>query len=129
MTNAKQTRYASDLNANSSQNIAGVFRPAWWLPGGHLQTLWPALLRRDAAPMLRRERVELPDGDFIDVDWAGERGPIVVVLHGLGGSSDSHYARGILRAVVRQGWRGAVMHFRVHPDRLRSHLFNQRDKF
>jgi len=121
-TNAKPTLSAvSDLNECSTQNISGAFHPAWWLPGAHLQTLWPALLRRAPAPALRRERVELPDGDFIDVDWAGERGPIVVVLHGLGGSSDSHYARGILRAVVRQGWRGAVLHFRGcsgEPNRL-----------
>lgn len=69
----------------------------------------------------RRERVMLPDGDFIDVDWLGDRGPIVIVLHGLSGSSDSHYVRGILRAAVRQGWRGALMHFRGcsgEPNRL-----------
>src|SRR5690606_29923439 len=39
----------------------------WWLPGAHLQTLYP-LLRKPAALPLRRERVELPDGDFIDID-------------------------------------------------------------
>ncbi|MEK7322712.1 MAG: hydrolase [Pseudomonadota bacterium] len=97
------------------------FKPAWWLPGGHVQTLWPALLRRTISPVTRRERVELPDGDFIDVDWAGEAGPIVIVLHGLGGSLDSHYARGILRAVAARGWRGALMHFRGcggEPNRL-----------
>lgn len=63
----------------------------------------------------------LPDGDFIDIDWLGDRGPIVIVLHGLTGSSDSHYARGILRAAARQGWRGALMHFRGcsgEPNRL-----------
>ncbi len=97
------------------------FKPAWWLPGGHVQTLWPALLRRAVSPVTRRERVELPDGDFIDVDWTGESGPIVIVLHGLGGSMDSHYARGILRAVATRGWRGALMHFRGcsgEPNRL-----------
>ncbi len=71
---------------------------------------------------LRRERYELPDGDFIDLDWVGEGdGPIVVVLHGLGGSSDSHYVRGVLRACVAQGWRGVLMYFRgasEEPNRL-----------
>ncbi len=89
------------------------FRPAWWLPGPHAQTLWPVLFRRRPRLALRRERLELADGDFLDLDWSpGERGPIVLVLHGLEGSSDSHYARGLLATVVRHGWRGVVMHFR-----------------
>jgi predicted alpha/beta-fold hydrolase len=71
---------------------------------------------------LRHERLELPDGDFLDLDWtAGERGPIALVLHGLEGSSASHYASGLLAAIVRQGWRGVVMHFRGcggQPNRL-----------
>lgn len=89
------------------------FRPAWWLPGPHAQTLWPVLFRRRPRLALRRERLELADGDFLDLDWTpGERGPIVLVLHGLEGSSDSHYARGLLATVIRHGWRGVVMHFR-----------------
>jgi predicted alpha/beta-fold hydrolase len=99
-----------------------AFRPAWWLPGPHAQTLWPVLCRRRPRLSLRRERLELPDGDFLDLDWtAGERGPIVLVLHGLEGSSDSHYARGLLATLVRHGWRGVVMHFRGcggQPNRL-----------
>jgi predicted alpha/beta-fold hydrolase len=98
------------------------FRPAWWLPGPHAQTLWPVLCRRRPRVPLRRERLELPDGDFLDLDWtAGERGPVVLVVHGLEGSSDSHYAVGMLAAVARRGWRGAVMHFRGRsgePNRL-----------
>lgn len=103
-------------------NHPPAFRPAWWLPGPHAQTLWPVLFRRRPRPALRRERLELPDGDFLDLDWtAGQRGPIVLVLHGLEGSSDSHYARGLLAAVVHRGWRGVVMHFRGRsgqPNRL-----------
>ncbi|HHW78021.1 MAG TPA: hydrolase [Xanthomonadaceae bacterium] len=98
------------------------FRPAWWLPGPHAQTLWPVLCRRRPRLSLRRERLELPDGDFLDLDWTvGARGPIVLVLHGLEGSSDSHYALGLLVAIARRGWRGAVMHFRGcggEPNRL-----------
>lgn len=98
------------------------FRPAWWLPGPHAQTLWPALCRRRPRPPLRRERLELGDGDFLDLDWtAGERGPTVLIVHGLEGSSSSHYALGLLAAVVRRGWRGVVMHFRGRsgqPNRL-----------
>jgi predicted alpha/beta-fold hydrolase len=89
------------------------FHPAWWLPGPHLQTLWPALFRFNPRPARRRERLELPDGDFLDLDWTlGQHGPIILVLHGLEGSSDSGYARGLLATVAAQGWRGVVMHFR-----------------
>ena len=99
-----------------------AFCPAWWLSSPHAQTLWPVLCRRRPRPPLRRERLELPDGDFLDLDWTiGERGPLALVLHGLEGSSESHYALGLLAALVRQGRRGVVMHFRGcggQPNRL-----------
>jgi predicted alpha/beta-fold hydrolase len=101
---------------------AADFKPAWWLPGPHLQTLWPVLCRRQPRPHLRRERLELFDGDFLDLDWTQQdRGPIVLILHGLEGSSDSGYARGLLHAVAARGWRGVVLHFRGcsgEPNRL-----------
>jgi hypothetical protein len=100
----------------------GCFKPAWWCRGPHGQTLWARLARRSPHVALRRERLELPDGDFIDLDWTENgSGPIVIVLHGLEGSSDSPYARGLLRAIERRGWRGVVMHFRGcsgEPNRL-----------
>ena len=101
--------------------VPAAFRPAWWLPGGHLQTIWPALIPRGPGSSITRRRFELPDGDFIDVDWVGESGPIVVVLHGLGGSSTSHYVTSMLQAIAMQGWRGALMYFRGcsgEPNRL-----------
>jgi len=88
------------------------FRPAWWLSNRHLQTIWPVLFRPRVGLETRRERVELPDGDFLDVDWVGRGGPIVIVLHGLQGSAKSNYARGLLKQIEARGWRGALMHFR-----------------
>lgn len=100
----------------------GCFQPAWWCRGAHAQTLWARLLRRTPEISYWRERLELPDGDFIDLDWSENgSGPIVIVLHGLEGSSSSPYARGIMRAIERRGWRGVVMHFRGcsgEPNRL-----------
>ena len=101
--------------------VPADFTPAWWLRGPHLQTVWPALVRRVHAVSLTRERLELPDGDFLDIDWTGDSGPIVVVLHGLQGSSRSAHVQGLLGALCRRGWRGAVMHFRGcsgEPNRL-----------
>jgi predicted alpha/beta-fold hydrolase len=91
------------------------FKPAWWLRNPHLQTLWPALVRRPAQDVvLERERVELPDGDFIDLDWVnrGSTTPIVLILHGLEGSIQSHYAKGMMKQIAAQGWRSVFMHFR-----------------
>jgi hypothetical protein len=98
------------------------FRPAWWLPSSHLHTLWPTLARRAPRLALRRERLELADGDFLDLDWGPQRaGALVLVLHGLEGSSRSGYALGLLAATATRGWHGVVMHFRGcsgEPNRL-----------
>ena len=91
-----------------------AYRSPWWLPGGHLQTIWP-VARKGPLPHYRRERWDTPDGDFIELDWlrAGEpRAPLVVLFHGLEGSSRSHYARTLMNAVTARGWRGVVVHFR-----------------
>lgn len=90
-----------------------------WLPGGNLQTIWPALYARRAEvplPDYRRERWTTPDGDFIDVDFldaavAGPR-PLLVLFHGLEGSSRSHYAEVFGSFAHAQGWDYAVPHFR-----------------
>jgi len=80
------------------------------------------LFRRQPRPPLRRERLELPDGDFVDLDWTlNESGPIVILFHGLEGSSRSHYARAMLTALPRHGFRAVLMHFRGcsgNPNRL-----------
>lgn len=98
------------------------FKPAWWLPGPHLQTLWAALARRKIKLPIRNERLELPDGDFLDLAWVGNgSGPRVLILHGLNGNINSPYARGILQAINNRGWRGVFMHFRgcsAEPNRL-----------
>jgi predicted alpha/beta-fold hydrolase len=101
-----------------------AFKPAWWLPNSHLQTMWPVIFKQNSESLpLRRERIELPDGDFVDLDWCGyyPGAPIVLVLHGFEGSIDSHYAKGMLQSIQEQGWQGVFMHFRGcsgEPNRL-----------
>jgi len=87
------------------------YQAPWWLPGGHLQTLLPALA---PAPLVdwRRERWATPDDDFIELDWAGSGGPLVALFHGLEGSSASPYARAIAARALEAGWRCVVPHFR-----------------
>jgi predicted alpha/beta-fold hydrolase len=97
------------------------YRAPWWLPGGNLQTIWPALFARrlrGAMPQYRRERWTTPDRDFIDLDWlepsapgAGAR-PLLVLFHGLEGSSRSHYAEAFADFAAANGMGYVVPHFR-----------------
>ena len=90
------------------------YRAPSWLPGGHLQTIYPATCVAKPEVAYRRERWHSQDGDFIDVDFVdGQPGkPLVVLFHGLEGSSHSHYARSLMAALKARGWSGAVPHFR-----------------
>lgn len=102
--------------------VPSTFRPAWWLSNPHAQTVWGSRLRPPSRIKLLWERLELPDGDFLDLTWSGQgKGPIVIVLHGLEGSYRSRYASGILKAIAQQNWRGVLLHFRGcsgEPNRL-----------
>ena len=85
-----------------------------WLPGGHLQTIFPATCITRPQVCYRRERWRTPDEDFIDIDFVdGMPGrPFIVLFHGLEGSSGSHYARALMAHISALGWSGAVPHFR-----------------
>jgi uncharacterized protein len=92
-----------------------------WLPGGHMQTIWSALFSRRVVgplPKYTRERWATPDEDFVDVDWlpteptALPSPPLLVLFHGLEGSSRSHYAQAFADYATQRGWAFAVPHFR-----------------
>ena len=85
----------------------------WWLPGGHLQTICASLLAPPRVPFAR-SRWETPDGDFVDVDFAGDQCAqrLLVLFHGLEGCSDSHYARALAAQAAAEGWRVAIPHWR-----------------
>ncbi|MGU5164302.1 YheT family hydrolase, partial [Pseudomonas aeruginosa] len=101
-----------------------TFQPAWWLPNPHLQTLWSPFFRRGPTLERQRERLWLADGDFIDLDWAGPHDaetPLVLALHGLTGSSSSHYILGLQRALLERGWASVALNWRGcsgEPNRL-----------
>jgi len=102
--------------------IESEFKPAWWLPDPHLQTMWAGKFRRIPSVKLQRHRIELGDGDFLDLDWGEpQAGPLVVLLHGLGGCSQSLYVLGMLHALRTAGFNTVVMNFRGcsgEPNRL-----------
>jgi predicted alpha/beta-fold hydrolase len=93
---------------------AHQYRPAWWLPGAHLRTIWGKLSRRPFSAATRMERWDTPDGDFLDLQRleAPSGRPRLVVLHGLEGSPRSHYARGLASEASRRGWAADVIVFR-----------------
>jgi hypothetical protein len=98
------------------------YRAPWWLPGGHLQSIWPSLLPPPRVS-LQRSRWSAPDGDFVDVDFGGDPAAarLLVLFHGLEGGSNSHYARAIAGYGESHGWRVAIPHFRGcsgEPNRL-----------
>ncbi len=91
------------------------FRAACWLPGPHLQTLWNPFLRRAPRLARRRERLWLADGDFLDLDWYGPHAPaapLVLVLHGLTGSSASLYVLGLQQRLAERGWSSVAANWR-----------------
>lgn len=94
--------------------IQSTFKPAWWLNDAHLQTLYPALLRNTPPPAeCWRERLTTPDDDFLDLDFCGTgTGPLVMLLHGLTGSSQSGYIKGLQQVFLEQGMRSIAMNFR-----------------
>ena len=97
-----------------------------WLPGGNLQTIWPAVvsvraLAQAPAATYQRVRWTTSDHDFIDVDYASAavdetssrlNRPLLVLFHGLEGSSSSHYALAFAQVAKQNGWDYAVPHFR-----------------
>jgi predicted alpha/beta-fold hydrolase len=95
------------------------FKPAWWCPGPHLQTVWQRLFPPMQVLETHRERWITPDDDFIDLDWLvppnnhhGLNKPVVLILHGLEGSSQSEYILSLLADLNRCGWQAVAMNFR-----------------
>ncbi|MCL2915960.1 hydrolase [Shewanella corallii] len=90
------------------------FSPPWWARSPHIQTILP-VLTKEQSPKVTRERLELADGDFIDLDWCGQASngkPVLVLIHGLEGSSESHYARRMLNQCHLKGLTAVVHHHR-----------------
>ncbi|MCF6281818.1 MAG: hydrolase [Candidatus Polarisedimenticolaceae bacterium] len=108
---------------NHHSTYPSTFKPAWWLNNCHLQTLYPALLRKSPPlTLLKRERLTTPDSDFIDIDWCSDgEGPLVILLHGLTGSSQSCYILGLQHRLLKEGVSSVVLNFRGcsgEPNRL-----------
>jgi len=98
--------------------LARAYRPAWWIPGAHLRTLWGKFMRRSVRPSTRTERWPTPDDDFLDLHRidAPAGAPRLLILHGLEGTVRSHYAGGLLHEAQRRGWAADLLIFRSCGD-------------
>ncbi|HEY9397130.1 MAG TPA: hydrolase [Burkholderiales bacterium] len=112
-TSAQTARDIAEFEAAAAQQSSS-YRAPWWLPGAHLQTIYPVLFRRLSPVPVTRERWDTPDGDFIDVDVLDgpADAPLLVLFHGLEGGSRSHYSRAMMQAAHGRGWRLLLPHFR-----------------
>jgi len=104
--------------------VASEFRPPWWLRNPHAQTILASKVARPACIPTIGQRIELPDGDFLDINQSHRTsGDIVLLLHGLAGCIDSAYIRGAFHTLEGNGYRPILMHWRGcsgEPNRLRQ---------
>ncbi|WP_299872492.1 hydrolase [uncultured Cocleimonas sp.] len=94
--------------------VKSDFKPAWWLHNPHLQTLWSTFFKQRPELDLNSDRLELVDGDFIDISSTKDiqQKPIVLILHGLEGTLESHYAKPLIKLLDENGYGVCFMHFR-----------------
>lgn len=120
------------MSVRHGRILASAFRPHPLLAHPHVQTIAPAKFRPLPALALRMERLETPDGDFVDLGWAGAeapQAPVVVLVHGLGGGLESKYLRGFASRMAAAGWRVCLLLLRgasAEPNRL-MRAYNQGD--
>lgn len=93
--------------------VTSAFEPFLVLKNQHLQTIWPAILRKAPAINTQRERMLMYDGDFIDLDWK-ERAdsPLIVLLHGLASSSRAKYIKGLQASLFEKGFASVAINLR-----------------
>jgi predicted alpha/beta-fold hydrolase len=111
-----------NLHTSSLPLVQSTFHPPVLLRNRHVQTILPALLQRRCRIPFERERLELPDGDFLDLDWSkGGNTRLAILTHGLEGSSEAAYVRGMAQALSGVGWDILAWNFRgcgQEPNRL-----------
>ncbi|MGL4369022.1 MAG: alpha/beta hydrolase, partial [Spirochaetota bacterium] len=93
--------------------IESAYKAPFFLGNNHIQTVTPTLFRKVKGVDYVRERIATPDGDFIDLDISSRGSDRAVILsHGLEGSSDRAYVRGMAKAFKSRGWDAVAFNFR-----------------
>ena len=96
--------------------VKSTYHPSAIYRLGDVNTVYSAILRSVNLPEYERERIILSDKDFLDLDWSYARTPgthkIAILLHGLAGSADRPYIKGMARILNKNGWDTVAMNFR-----------------
>jgi uncharacterized protein len=114
---------STDSQVTLQSSVVAPFRPAWWLPGPHLPTVYGKLARRIAPAHDRIERWTAPDGDSLTVarlDPATSDAPTLTIFHGLEGTVHSKYAQGLMHQARARGWGAALLVWRTCDGRIPS---------
>jgi len=98
------------------------FRAPTWCFNGHLHTIGSSLLRRSAKVVHKKISIDTPDGDFVDIDWKDQQDPraVIILLHGLEGSSERYYIRDFMEAFSRNNYAVLALNFRGCSGRLNT---------
>jgi predicted alpha/beta-fold hydrolase len=105
----------TNQNVCYGEIVESDFRPPWWAKNRHVQTIFPRLIQKRAKLDYRKEKLALPDGDFVNLIWAGDvqkSSGLIAMFHGLEGSIRSHYTNDMAANFVEQGYAVVLMHFR-----------------
>ena len=99
------------------------YLPPFFLFSPHLETIYPALLRRVSLAPYTRERIVTPDDDFLDLDWLEkDSDSIVVISHGLEGNSSRPYIKGMAKALHAAGFNVVAWNFRGCSEEINRQL-------
>lgn len=89
-----------------------TFKGNKYATGKHVDTIFPALFRKVNSPYTR-QRLELDDGDFLDLDWlTGDNDKVIILFHGLEGSTHSQYIKGMSNFFNSHQWDVCAVNFR-----------------
>lgn len=105
----------TNQNVRYGEIVESDFRPPWWAKNRHVQTIFPRFIQKRAKLVYRKEKLPLPDGDFVNLIWAGDvqkSSGLIAMFHGLEGSIRSHYTNDMAANFVKQGYAVVLMHFR-----------------
>ena len=112
-----------DPSAESKQELSASYLPPFFLYGPHLETIYPALLRRVALTPYTRERISTPDDDFLDLDWLQKDSrKLVIISHGLEGNSKRPYMKGMAKALHDNGFDVLAWNFRGCSEEMNRQL-------
>ena len=90
--------------------LKSEYLPSFWLPGPHSHTIWASKFRTLPSPDTKKEKIELDDGDFLNLFWLTDgNGPIVIIVHGLEGDSSSNNVKAMFEVISKIGWNGVLL--------------------